>query len=211
MPLLLSGISPQIESVLGQRLLGQGPGLEAYGALEQSLLGDITQRGADARRALMERQAISGTGRSGATAALLGGLERDLESERTRTQAGLGLERAGALNRMIENAIASGLTLEDLMGRRDLSLQQLEEQRRQFDLLNQPPGALEVLGGVTGALGGLGGLAAGLFGRQGAFPLGGNGGGGGMSTTSQNYGNYGLNYLQPVGSNYSSYFPGYGF
>ena len=164
MPQMFSNLMPGIESFLSQRLQGQGMGLEqGYGNLEDTLLRDIMGQGQAQRRNLLGQASISGSGRSGATAAQLMGLDQAVGRQQTDTSAQLGFQRMNALNQAQENAARMGMSLEDMLGNRWLQEQNLAMQQQQYQD-QQNPGFGSILGQGLG-------LAANLFGVGGAFPL----------------------------------------
>lgn len=154
------GANPLLQQTINQRLQGQGLDLSPFFDAQRLALGERSQaaEGSQQRQQLQAALA-TGQGRSGAAGAARRGIASQAAGQRRGQEAQLGLQEQIQIQRSIENALSSGLSLEQL----EIQRQQLQEQIRQFNELNQPPGPLEVVGGVLG-------LGAGLFGAQGAFP-----------------------------------------
>lgn len=162
----LSPNTGQALGIISQRQQGQGLGLDqTFGALQSSL---EEQSQAALERMLRDielRQARSGTGRTGATAALTRGAQTDANRNLGALTSQLGVERANLINDQINKALGFSAGFESEFGNRFLQQQGIDLQRRDLEnrLSNEEPGTLGLLG--QGAQ-----LGASLLGPAGVFP-----------------------------------------
>lgn len=164
--------NPLLEQTINERLRGQGLDLSPFFGAQRQFLSEQSRASESAQQRQAVQQAVTtGTGRSGAVAAGQRGISATAAGQRRGVEAQLGLQEQIQMQQAIQNALAAGLSLEQIgISREQLDLQR-EQLREQIRQQNQAPGIFEILGGVAG-------LGAGLFGAQGAFPKVFGGGGG---------------------------------
>ena len=172
--------------VLRQQLGGGGAGLEAFGELGQALLRDIEATGGRAARGIESRAAISGTGRTGATAAQKRGLQSELGRLRATTLSGLGVEEAQLRQQTQSQALEQLLALRAQIQNEQFEQERLELMRQDLERQGQV-GIGDVIGEALGfvpfvgpALRGISGLFSGGSPTSLPAPLPPLGGGGGL-------------------------------
>jgi len=136
----------QAQDVLGQILGGGGPIVGAFGQLREATLEDLLAVRTGGERNILRRQELGGTGRTGATAALLRGLDVDLGRERAGAIGRLGAQEATLQQQAIQDAIARIFGFQQNLLGADISRARLHADEP------REPGVLGTIGGALGDL-----------------------------------------------------------
>lgn len=136
----------QAGDVLTQILGGRGPVVGAFGDLRQATIEDLNAARAGGERNILRRQELGGTGRTGATQALLRGLDVDLGRARAGAIGRLGVQEATLQQQAVQDAIGRIFGFQQNLLGADVERQRLHAQEP------RQPGALGTLGSVLGSL-----------------------------------------------------------
>lgn len=136
----------QAGDVLSQILSGQGPIVGAFGDLRQATIEDLNAARAGGERNILRRQELGGTGRTGATQALLRGLDVDLGRARAGAIGRLGVQEATLQQQAVQDAIARIFGFQQNLLGADVERQRLHAQEP------RQPGGLATAGDILGNL-----------------------------------------------------------